>query len=117
MVQILSGTAITGNKTLKFDVANNGSNTLRVYVWGVNAECKVNLYDANVPKSASYTDLVPAPAQLYKDESLGNATYPWKTVSAPLNLGTSGYKYIVIKAYTNGVSSPKYQWVDSVKIE
>ncbi len=115
MVQMLAPGA-TGNRPFSFRVLNNGPTTLRLAVWGVNEACKANLYDANPPKKADYSAFVGT--VLYTNGTLGAATdTDWRTVSGTVNLGASGYQYLVIKAYSSGCTATKTHKIDKFRLE
>lgn len=131
IVQILQDNKqTTGLQNFRFELANQSpGNTVECYVWGVNEEFGISLYENRGPRRRSdiNVDLTNGldGAVLLADTTLGNLDYPTLTainydnVSEPtdhrLDFG-AGYDYIVVYFFVQGVTTGEYVQVDNVEI-
>lgn len=107
-----------GMQTFQFDAINTGAgangNLLRVQIFGVNSEFRVQPRTNEHPNEWNNND----PNYHYDallEEEFGFADYDWTTFQRDIDFGT-GYQFIVIKINTAGVAAGDMQAIDNVSL-
>ncbi|BAQ62821.1 cellulose-binding domain protein [Geminocystis sp. NIES-3708] len=115
LTQVITNNQLNkGLQTISFDALNKGiSNTLRIQIYGINGKFKLNNWKADNPISAT-TD----PIQFTTLMDTGNVatqSFDWKNFTQDVDFG-SGYEYIAIRAFTDGVESSESMAIDNISI-
>ena len=111
---VLNNNQLQGLAELKFKAKHSGLNdTLRFQVIGLDSEFRLSNWSWN-PNATNGTSYLPQPINedevvsykvIYDSENFAATEFDWTEFTIPdLDLGT-GYKYIVIKVFTNGVEA------------
>ncbi len=118
LIQVINDDGITqGAQKISFDATNIGAdNTLKLKIYGIDGEFKIGNWD----KNASVISLDGSPINvdtLLDTDNIATEEFDWKTFSwDSLDFG-SGYEYIALVFWTDGVDETDFQAIDNVAIE
>lgn len=111
IVQIVrDGFNTTGQREIVFDLYNSTDTIgLKLLVWGINGDFALNLWQENGLSSNNATSLLVNAADGDLTTIKGH-----NTVSVPLDLGNSGFEYIVVLFQTDNVPASEVRTLSNV---
>ncbi len=99
--QILTAGGVTGNVPFSVRAKNSvAGGTTWLKVWGCNGVFKLQTTDATGPKNNANQEI----GVLLHYVDISGSVYDWTTFSGTLNLGATGYDYLILKIYSTGGS-------------
>ena len=117
LIQVIGDNQITqGLQAIHFDATNLGSNNiLRLQIYGVDGEFKMGNWNTNAPVTVD--DSTINVVTLLDTNNIATEEFDWKTFSWDSVDFGSGYEYIALRFWTNGVDETEFQAIDNVVIQ
>lgn len=114
LTQVLRGGDVLGLNTISFSAINLGTNNvLRMQVFGINGNFQLSPNNTNDPIS---TKKLPFSfSKLLDTQNVATKEFDWTNFSQDVDFG-SGYQYIVVRFFTDGVNDNELMAIDNVSI-
>ncbi|MBJ7898387.1 MAG: PKD domain-containing protein, partial [Cyanobacteria bacterium RI_101] len=117
LIQIIYDNSLTrGAQRVSFDAANMGSgNTLQLQVFGVSGRFSLQASNTGNPINSSNTLPLTA-VKLFDSGNLATSFFDWQTFSWDNVDFGSGYQFLALRFFTNGVGAGETQMIDNAFI-
>ncbi len=116
LIQVINDNQLTqGLQGISFDATNIGSdNTLRLQVYGVDGEFKMGNWNTRTPISLDDSPI--NVVTLLDTDNIATEQLDWTTFSWDSVDFGSGYEYIALRFWTDGVDESEFQAIDNVRV-